>query len=84
MQGSCSRAYRELLFIERHDLSLDVSRKESHVNSLECSRWHTLWKEPGIENYDVSSLVSSHGEYSVAVREILHLVGYNQPTNARV
>ena len=41
-------------------------------------------KEPGIENYDVSSLVSSHGEYSVAVREILHLVGYNQPTNARV
>ena len=41
-------------------------------------------KEPGIENYDVSSLVASHGEYSVAVREILHLVGYNQPTNARV
>mmetsp|Transcript_4463 Transcript_4463/g.7918 ORF Transcript_4463/g.7918 Transcript_4463/m.7918 type:complete len:857 (-) Transcript_4463:55-2625(-) len=33
----------------------------------------------GIENFDVSELVANHGEYCVAVREILNLVGYNQP-----
>jgi len=38
-------------------------------------------KVPGVENYDVSHVVESHGEYSVAVQEILHLVGYNQPCN---
>jgi len=36
-------------------------------------------KAPGVENYDVSHLVSGHGEYAVAVREILQLVGYNNP-----
>lgn len=36
---------------------------------------------PGIENYDVSGLVANHGEYCVAVRDILKLVGYNQPKN---
>ena len=34
---------------------------------------------PGIENYDCSSLVANHGEYCVAVREILEVVGYGQP-----
>lgn len=36
---------------------------------------------PGIENYDVSGFVGSHGEYCVAVREILNMVGYNQPVH---
>jgi hypothetical protein len=36
-------------------------------------------KAAGIENFDVSHLVASHGEYNVAVNEILHLVGYDQP-----
>jgi hypothetical protein len=36
-------------------------------------------KVAGIENIDVSELVASHGEYCVAVREILNMVGYNQP-----
>ena len=31
---------------------------------------------PGIENYDVSRFVGSNGEYCVAVREILNLIGY--------
>jgi len=33
----------------------------------------------GVENFDVSTLVASHGDYCVAVREILNLVGYDQP-----
>ncbi|KAL7532772.1 hypothetical protein ACHAXR_008418 [Thalassiosira sp. AJA248-18] len=33
----------------------------------------------GIENYDVSEFVASHGEYCVAVHDIINLVGYNQP-----
>ena len=33
----------------------------------------------GIENFDVSKFVANHGEYCVAVREILDQVGYNQP-----
>jgi len=37
----------------------------------------------GIENYDVSGYVGSHGEYCVAVREILELVGYNQPVKVK-
>ncbi len=36
-----------------------------------------------IENYDVSGLVSSHNEYSVAVKDILKLVGYDQPASMR-
>ena len=36
-------------------------------------------KAAGIENFDVSHLVASHGEYTVAVDEVLHLVGYDQP-----
>lgn len=36
---------------------------------------------PGFENYDVSRFVGGHGEYCVRVREILNLVGYNQPMN---
>lgn len=36
---------------------------------------------PGVENFDVSRFVASHGEYSVAVREILILVGFGQPAN---
>jgi hypothetical protein len=38
---------------------------------------------PGIENYDVSGFVANHGEYCVAVREILKAVGYDQPANVR-
>jgi len=38
---------------------------------------------PGIENYDVSGLVASHGEYCDAIREILNLVGYNQPADVK-
>lgn len=34
---------------------------------------------PGVENYDVSCLVANHGEYCVAVKDILKLVGYNEP-----
>ena len=41
-------------------------------------------KSPGIENYDVSHIVAGHGEYAVAVQEILQLVGYNQPMKANV
>ena len=41
-------------------------------------------KAPGVENYDVSHLVSGHGEYAVAVQEILQLVGYNQPMKTTV
>ena len=33
----------------------------------------------GVSNYDVSSLVTSHGEYCVAVKDILALIGFNQP-----
>ena len=38
---------------------------------------------PGVENYDISHLVASHSEYSIAVHEILQIVGYNQPVNIR-
>lgn len=41
-------------------------------------------KAPGVENYDVSHLVAGHGEYAVAVQEILQLVGYNQPMKTNV
>ena len=34
---------------------------------------------PGVENYDVSNLVANHGEYCVAVKDILKLVGFNEP-----
>lgn len=34
---------------------------------------------PGVENYDVSRFIGGHGEYCVRVREILNVVGYNQP-----
>lgn len=37
---------------------------------------------PSIENYDVSELVASHSEYCVAVKDILKLVSYDEPTNA--
>ena len=37
----------------------------------------------GVKNFDVSEFVGSHGEYCVAVREILDLVGYNQPACVR-
>mmetsp|Transcript_22972 Transcript_22972/g.36070 ORF Transcript_22972/g.36070 Transcript_22972/m.36070 type:complete len:157 (-) Transcript_22972:44-514(-) len=40
--------------------------------------------DAGIENFDVSKFVASHGEYCVAVREILNAVGYNQPAEVRV
>ena len=40
-------------------------------------------KLPGIENYDVSQFVGSHAEYAVAVREILSMVGYNQPATGK-
>jgi hypothetical protein len=33
----------------------------------------------GIENYDVSNLVANHGDYCVAVKDILKLIGYNEP-----
>jgi hypothetical protein len=33
----------------------------------------------GIINYDVSNLVSNHGEYRLAVKDILDLVGFDQP-----
>lgn len=39
---------------------------------------------PGVENYDVSRFVSSHSEYCVAVREILNLVGYDQPAKVKM
>ena len=35
----------------------------------------------GIENFDVSELIASHGEYCVAVRDILNKVAYNQPSS---
>jgi hypothetical protein len=38
----------------------------------------------GIESYDVSGFVANHGEYCVAVREILNLVGYDQPADRYV
>jgi len=41
-------------------------------------------KAPGVENYDVSHLVAGHGEYAVAVQEILQLVGYNHPMKTNV
>jgi len=41
-------------------------------------------KAPGVENCDVSHLVAGHGEYAVAVQEILQLVGYNQPMKTNV
>ena len=34
---------------------------------------------PGVENYDVSNLVANHGEYCVAVKDILKLVGFDEP-----
>lgn len=34
---------------------------------------------PGIENYDVSGIISSHEEYIVSVKEILDVVGYGEP-----
>jgi len=34
----------------------------------------------GVTNYDVSKLVANHGEYNLAVKEILELVGFDQPT----
>ena len=37
----------------------------------------------GIENFDVSRFVAGHNEYCVAVRDILNVVGYNQPTPPR-
>jgi len=37
----------------------------------------------GVENYDVSRFVASHGEYCVAAREILNLVGYGQPMKVK-
>ena len=36
-------------------------------------------KNTGIINYDVSNLVSNHGEYRLAVNDILDLVGFDQP-----
>lgn len=36
---------------------------------------------PGVESYDVSRFVASHGEYCVAVQDILNHVGYAQPVN---
>uniref|UniRef100_A0A7S4IC55 DUF726 domain-containing protein n=1 Tax=Odontella aurita TaxID=265563 RepID=A0A7S4IC55_9STRA len=38
---------------------------------------------PGIENYDVSSLVTYHAEYCVVVRDILDMVGYDQPRKSQ-
>jgi len=37
----------------------------------------------GVENFDVSNFVGSHNEYCLAVREILNLIGYNQPPNVK-
>jgi len=37
-------------------------------------------KDCGVTNYDVSSLInSSHGDYCLAVRDILDQVGFDQP-----
>ena len=34
---------------------------------------------PGVENYDVSEIVSSHEEYTFSIKEILDAVGYGEP-----
>jgi hypothetical protein len=34
---------------------------------------------PGVENYDVSSIISSHSDYCLKVEEILQLVRHGQP-----
>ena len=34
---------------------------------------------PGVENYDVSGIVSNHEEYTVSIKEILDAVGYGEP-----
>eukprot|EP00957_Ditylum_brightwellii_P013417 1013270-Ditylum_brightwellii.AAC.1 len=33
----------------------------------------------GIENYDVSTLIKSHSDYCFATKDILSLIGYDQP-----
>jgi len=34
----------------------------------------------GVENYDVTHLISHHSDYSDRVEEILHLIGFGQPS----
>ena len=34
---------------------------------------------PGVENYDVSGIVSNHEEYIVSIKDILDAVGYGEP-----
>jgi antitoxin (DNA-binding transcriptional repressor) of toxin-antitoxin stability system len=36
-------------------------------------------KVPGVENYNVSKLITAHSEYSVAVGEILQLIQHGEP-----
>lgn len=40
---------------------------------------HPVQNIEGVENYEVSDLVSTHGRYLVTVPQILHKVGYSQP-----
>ena len=59
----------------------------SYLFQIRCwagmSRWmngtHPVLDVAGVENFDISEFVSTHGRYPLAVPQILHKVGLGQP-----
>lgn len=67
----------------RNDMLLAFLYRVKHITQiLSPPIGISAVRVPGVESYDVSRYVASHGEYCVAVREILNHVGYDQPVNS--